>query len=315
MSESVIGERPARNGADTAGTMRRRVAESLERSGRPIATPDLDARLIVGHVLGLDAAGLIRHADRPVDEADAARIRALAERRIGGEPVARIVGEKEFWSLSLRLAPETLVPRPDTETVVSAAVSWAERERGRAEPLTTLDLGTGSGAILLALLSELPQATGLGVDISEGAARMAAQNAARLGLSSRAGFIVSDWAAAIQGRFDVVVSNPPYIPTAEIAGLPVEVRDHDPDMALDGGRDGLVAHRAVIGALPGVLAAGGAAFIEVGAGQAEAVGHLGHMFGFRSVWHPDLSRIDRVVEFVRHGEEPKNRLGNRVRTG
>jgi release factor glutamine methyltransferase len=265
------------------------------------ASTDLDARLLVGHALGLDASGLILHADRPVSESDVARAMALAERRIAGEPVARIVGEKEFWSLPLRLSPETLVPRPDTETVVEAALGWARREGRTRDALTLLDLGTGSGAILLALLSELPVASGLGVDIAEGAARTAGENARRLGLGDRARFAVADWTDAIAGRFDIVVSNPPYIKIGDIPELPLEVSRYDPQIALVGGVDGLVAYRAILARLDGILSARGAAFLEVGAGQAQPVSELAEVLGFETDRHKDLVGIDRVVE-LRRGE-------------
>lgn len=286
----------------TVAGLRRYVSHRLRRSfgnERYTLTPDLDARLLVGHALGLDAAGLIVHADRPVSDADVARIIALAERRIAGEPVARIVGEKEFWSLPLRLSPETLVPRPDTETLVEAALAFVRREGREREPLTILDLGTGSGAILLALLSELPAATGVGVDIAESAARTARENAERLGLARRARFVVADWAAGILGRFDLVVSNPPYIRHEEIPGLPLEVRRFDPDIALNGGADGLAAYREIINGLEAILAQEGRAFLEVGADQAAAVAELAELLDLEAVPHKDLVGIDRVVELRR----------------
>ena len=262
----------------------RTIASRLRAARTPLDRDDssnLDARLLVGHVLGLDATGLVLHANRAVSDTDVARALALAERRIAGEPVARIVGEKAFWSLDLRLSPETLVPRADTETVVEAALRWAKREGRGQEPLTILDLGTGSGAILLALLSELPSATGVGVDIAEGAARTAKENAERLGLGSRARFVVADWTAGIDGRFDLMVSNPPYVRSGDISGLPLEVSRFDPDMALDGGADGVAGFRAVLARLDAVLAGEGAAFVEVGAGQADEVAKIAESHGFR----------------------------------
>ncbi len=293
-----------------SGTLRSRIAGDERGS-----TADLDARIILGHALGLDATGLIVNAGRPVDEADVARAMALAERRIAGEPVARIVGEKEFWSLPLRLSPETLVPRPDTETLVEAARSAVVRAGRRDEALAVLDLGTGSGAILLALLSELPKAWGLGVDRSLGAARTAAENARRLGFARRACFAVSDWAAAIAGRFDLIVANPPYIATEEIAALPVDVRGYDPDIALNGGVDGLECHRAVLGDLERILAKDGLVLLEIGAGQADAVSGLAASQDWRSVRHKDYAGIERVMELQRGDEaRRKNRLGNQSRT-
>jgi release factor glutamine methyltransferase len=289
------------------GALRRRLAtrlaDAFAADGRE-GTPELDARLLLGHVLGLDATAIVLAADRPVDEADVAHAMALAERRIAGEPVARIVGEKEFWSLPLRLSPATLVPRPDTEVLVAAALAAIDREGRRDESLSLLDLGTGTGAILLALLSELPAAFGVGVDIAEGAATMARRNAAALGLGGRAALVVSDWTEAIGGRFDLIVSNPPYIPTEEISGLAVEVSRHDPDIALDGGSNGLAAHRAVLDAIEGTLADRGLAFIEVGAGQSDAVAGLAESRGFDTGRHIDLAGIERVVK-VRRGKRPR----------
>lgn len=276
----------------------------LHGSRDQIDTPDLDARLLVGHAVGLDLTGLVLHADRPVSDDEVARAMALVDRRIAGEPVARIVGEKEFWGLPLRLAPETLVPRPDTETVVEAALAFVRREGRGREPLALLDLGTGSGAILLALLTELPAASGLGVDIAEGAARAARENAERLGLGGRARFAVADWLAGIEGRFDLVVSNPPYVRSAEIPELALEVRRFDPDMALDGGPDGLAAYRVIFGRLGAILADRGAAFVEVGADQAGSVAALAESLGFATAAHKDLAGIERVIE-LRRGKRPR----------
>jgi release factor glutamine methyltransferase len=265
---------------------------------------DLDARLLVGHALGLDASALIVQAYSAVSETDVAIVMAFAERRLAGEPVARIIGEKEFWSLTLRLSPETLVPRPDTETLVEAALAWVRREGRTGTPLTILDLGTGSGAILLALLAELPEATGLGVDIAEGAARTARDNARRLGLGDRARFAAADWTAAISGRFDIVASNPPYIRLGEIPDLPLDVRRFDPQIALDGGADGLAAYRVILSGLDGALAPAGAAFLELGAGQARDVGEVAEALGFEAFCRKDLAGIDRVLELTR-GKKPR----------
>ncbi len=294
--------------AETTASLWRRVAAALRSGAGPGSTPDLDARLIVGHVLGLDATGLVVHAGRPVGGADVARVLALAARRADGEPVARITGTKGFWTLDLALSPETLVPRPDTETVVAAALARL-RAKGRAEEaLAILDLGTGSGAILLALLAELPNAWGLGIDRAEGAVRTARDNARRHGLDDRARFAVGDWLSGLGSRFDVVVSNPPYIPREQIAGLAVDVRDFDPDMALDGGADGLEAYRAIAAGLESVVAQGGFAFFEVGMDQAAPVSDLLGALGWDAATHADLGGIDRVVE-VRRGKASRQKMG------
>lgn len=297
--------------SQTVAGLRRNVSQRL-RGGlgneQASLTADLDARLLLGHALGLDATGLILHAERPVSESDVARVMAFAERRIAGEPVARIVGEKEFWSLTLRLSPETLVPRPDTETVVDAALAWVRREGRARDSLTILDLGTGSGAILLALLSELPEARGVGVEIAAGAASTARQNALRLGLGDRARFAVSDWTDAIAGRFDIVVSNPPYVRAGEIRELPLEVSRFDPQIALDGGEDGLVAYRVILAGLDAILADAGAAFLEIGAGQSGLIVELAKLLGFEALCRKDLAGIDRVVELTR-GKRPRQKMG------
>jgi release factor glutamine methyltransferase len=224
---------------------------------------------------------------------DAALLEAFVARRLAGEPVDRIIGSRGFWTLDLAVTPDVLSPRPDTETIVRTAL---ERIGGREAPLRILDLGTGSGAILLALLKELPEATGLGVDVSEAALAVARGNADRTGLEARAAFAKGDWTAGLSGAFDVIVSNPPYIPTGDIASLDREVREHDPHLALDGGRDGLAWYRAICVGIQGLLAPQGFAVLEFGQGQggdiqriAEAAGLV--FAGFRN----DLNGIERVI--------------------
>jgi release factor glutamine methyltransferase len=252
----------------------------------------LDARLLVAHALGIDAGEIVLVDDRQLETQTERLALGYVERRIGGEPVARIVGRKEFWGLDLVLSADTLVPRPDTETLVEAVLATADREA----PLSILDLGTGSGAILLALLSELPQALGIGTDLSSGAIAVARGNASRLGLADRAKFVVADWASAIGGRFDLVVSNPPYIATEAIKELAVDVRDHDPHVALDGGADGLAAYRSILAELPRLMLPGGRAVLEIGFDQAEAVQGLGRQKGWRATLDLDLGGRARVVE-------------------
>jgi release factor glutamine methyltransferase len=194
-----------------------------------------------------------------------ARLDGFAGRREAGEPVWRILGEREFWGLPFRLSPATLEPRPDSETIVEAALK--ELAGRNTEPLSLLDLGTGTGCLLIALLSELPNASGLGVDLSEEACRTATGNAALNGLAERASFRQGSWTDGLTGRFDLILSNPPYIPSGEIAGLAVEVREHDPLLALDGGEDGLGPYRIFARTLPPLLAPGGRIVFEIGAGQ------------------------------------------------
>jgi release factor glutamine methyltransferase len=254
------------------GGARRALARMFAAAG--LDSPALDARIIVGHALGLDHAALAGAAERALDAAERDRIAALAARRLGREPVARIVGTKEFWGLPLRLAPAVLVPRPETETVVTTALAAIDRDGARARPLRIADIGTGSGALMLALLTELPNAFAVGTDRSVAALAVARDNAQRLRLAARARFVACDFATALSGSFDLVVANPPYVASGEIAQLAPEVREHDPRLALDGGPDGLQAYRAIAADLPRLLGARGHMVIEVGAGQAPAVAAL-----------------------------------------
>lgn len=265
-----------------------------------LATPDLDARILVGHALALDHTALAAQADHRLTDQDAKAIDALARRRLRREPVARIVGAKEFWGLPLMLNAATLVPRPDTETVVEAALAALGDRRSRA--LHIADLGTGTGALLLALLSELPAARGVGTDISAAALDCARANAAALGLASRAGFVACDHGAALgaslpDGGFDLVVSNPPYVASSDIAGLEPEVRDFDPHAALDGGPDGLAAYRAILSDMRRLLSPQGVLVLELGAGQLDAVAALAAGAGLTpaGVSRQDLGGVARAL--------------------
>jgi len=231
---------------------------------------ELDARILLGAALGLDLTGLVAQAARLLSEAETSRLAQYAGRRIAGEPVARILGSREFWGLPFRLSEATLVPRPDTETVVELALEIF-RERQAFHQLRIVDIGTGSGAILLALLHDIPGAFGVGTDLSLTALKTARDNAAALGLADRASFVACSYAAALRGPFDLVVSNPPYIPSAEIPKLSIEVREHDPHLALDGGNDGYDAYRALIPQAAERLAPGGALIVEAGQGQARNI--------------------------------------------
>jgi release factor glutamine methyltransferase len=262
-----------------------------------IDSAELDARILVGAALGLDLTGMIAAAGRILTSEQATRLEDYARRRLDGEPVARILGQKEFWGLPLRLSAATLVPRPDTETVVELALEMLRAGPNPNRRLRIVDIGTGSGAILLALLSELPDAYGLGTDISVAALRTARTNAIYLELACRAAFVACGYAAALSGPFDLIVANPPYIRSAEIAGLPTEVRDHDPHRALDGGADGLDAYRALIPQAAGLLAAGGALVVEVGRGQSGDVQNLMTSAGLtlKGPAKADLAGIHRAV--------------------
>jgi release factor glutamine methyltransferase len=249
----------------TVEAARRALAARFKSGG--IDSAELDARMLVGAILGLDLTGMITAASRQLTTDESVRLERFARRRLAGEPVARILGNKEFWGLPLQLSAATLVPRPDTETVIELALQILRADGPADRPLRIADLGTGSGPILLALLSEFPNAQGFGTDISEEALQTARDNAVRLGLSDRASFIACDYATGLSGAFDLIASNPPYIRSADIEGLATEVRHYDPRAALDGGTDGLDAYRALIPQAADLLAPGGALVVEAGQGQ------------------------------------------------
>jgi len=277
----------------TVGGARRDWAQKFCACG--IDSPDLDARILVGHALRLDRTALARADSRRLSGEEQNAIAALARRRLRREPVARITGMKEFWSLPLRVDAATLVPRPETETVVEAVLAAIDARGTRSRPLRIADLGTGSGAILLALLSELPNALAVGTDASVSALCVASDNAKRLGLV-RARFVACDMAAALGGTFDVVVSNPPYVASGDIAALMPEVRDFDPWGALDGGPDGLQFYRTIAAAAPRLLAPDGVVAVEMGIGQAQAVAALFAAAGL-APWPPrsDLNDVPRAL--------------------
>ena len=262
-----------------------------------IESAELDARLLVGAVLGLDLTGLITAAQRRLTPDEATGLEEFARRRLKREPVARIVGHKEFWGLPLTLSQETLVPRPDTETVVELALELLRADGALNRPLRIADLGTGTGAILLALLSELPNAKGFATDISEAALHTAAANAVNAGLANRATFVACDYASGLSGPFDLIVSNPPYIRSADIADLAVEVRQYDPRAALDGGADGLAAYRTLIPQAVGLLATRAALVVEAGEGQSGQIEGLMSAAGLTPIAAPkaDLAGIQRAV--------------------
>jgi release factor glutamine methyltransferase len=242
----------------------------------------LDARLLLGIVLGRDDAVLPHETLAGWTAEQGGAFDALMERRLAGEPISRIRGWREFWSLRVALSPDTLDPRPDSETIVAAALSWAGQRGGR---MRLLDLGSGSGALLLACLSELPRASGIGIDISAGAVRTATANATRLGLGDRASFVEGNFEDPDIGGhgFDLVLCNPPYIPLAEINGLAREVTGFDPLLALDGGDDGLASWRRVMPRIADGLAPGGRAFVEIGAGQQAQVTAIAMAAGLQPV--------------------------------
>lgn len=292
---------PDLSGAKDVAAARRLLAARFEQAG--LDSPALDARLLIQQALGLEHTALASAPERPLTVSECNAIAQLAKRRLGGEPVARILGFREFWGLVLSLSPATLVPRPETETVVEAAL--AATDRRRSDPLRIADLGTGTGAILLALLQELQGATGVGTDIAANAIETAQTNAQALGLSARACFVQTNFGSGLVGSgpvpsFDLVVSNPPYIAAGEIEALAPEVRDHDPRLALDGGRDGLEAYRVIAAQMPELLCAHGVAVMEIGIGQAVQVEEIFKQAGFRLMAaKADLAGIPRALVFRR----------------
>jgi release factor glutamine methyltransferase len=256
-----------------------RAAALLAEAG--IETPKRDARVLLCDAAHIDHAALLRDPDARLSEDAAARLRGFVERRLAREPVSRILGRREFWDLSLRITPDVLDPRADTETLVAAAVETM-RDR-RNDPLRILDLGTGAGALLSALLSELPQAFGVGADRDVRALIIARENLAACGFASRSALVCGDWGDALTSGYDLIVANPPYVRSADIASLAPEVRDYDPRAALDGGPDGLLAYRAIAADLRRLAAPDGIAIVEIGFDQAESAADCFRQAGWASI--------------------------------
>ncbi len=287
--------------ADPAGT----VGAFLCRAGQhlraaAIETPRLEARLLLAHAMGCRAEDLLRDPRAPVPPEAARRFAETLRRRLEREPVAHLLGAAEFWSLPIAVSPATLIPRPDSEALVEAALAAFPR---REAVLRVLDLGTGTGCLLLAALSEFPGAAGVGVDVVPEAAALARRNAAALGLADRARFICGSWGAALGGgRFNLVLSNPPYIEAGNIAGLAPEVARYEPRSALDGGADGLDAFRELLPEARRLLAPEGRAVIEMGQGQRGAVEALAEESGLRPLGcRADLGGVDRALVLAPDG--------------
>jgi release factor glutamine methyltransferase len=267
-----------------------------------IEAPRREARLLLAHVLGVDPQALLLRVDErplPSDAVEAAS--TLVGRRAAREPLAFLTGRQGFWTLDLAVSDATLIPRADSETLIEAVLA---SRPDRSSLRRVLDLGTGTGCLLLAALSEYPGAWGLGLDLSPGACRLARGNADRNGLGERMAAMCGRWGEALalpaESRFDLVLSNPPYIPSRDIADLMPEVARFEPRRALDGGDDGLNAYRQILPALPGLLAPGGLAVLEVGQGQAEAMPGLAAVAGLRVLAvRPDLGGIPRAVVLER----------------
>jgi len=280
--------------ADPAGTIGFFLCQAGQRlRGAAIEAPRLEARRLLAHVLGTTEEALLRDPRAAVPADKAQHFATLLARRLAHEPFAYLTGRVGFWTLELEVSPATLIPRADSETLVEAALA-ACPDKGAA--LKVLDLGTGTGALLLAVLSEFSAASGVGIDLKPEAAALAARNAARLALAARARFLAGDWAAAIRGPFDLILCNPPYIESAAIPGLMPEVAQHEPASALDGGADGLAAYRRIIADLPRLLAPRGVAVLELGAGQQTAVEALGRAAGLTpDACSADLGGVPRAL--------------------
>ena len=288
-------------GIDPNGSIaeaRRRLGDLFRSKG--IEAANYEARILIEELAG--AKDLDVDLQAPLGHEAAARIEQALARRLAGEPLWRILGEREFWGLTFRLSPATLEPRPDTETLVDAALdAFAGR---KAEPLRILDLGTGTGCLLIALSSEFRRAQGLGIDLSEDACATASANAGRNGVADRVTFRHGNWTEELHGFFDLIVSNPPYIRTDAIRGLSREVREHDPLLALDGGEDGLGPYRIFAATLAQFLSPSGLIVLEIGAGQETEVVELMQAGGFRHLGsRRDLGGHVRALSFGHAGEK------------
>lgn len=274
-------------------------AASLKAEG--IENPRREARLFLRHATGLSSEDLIAHPRQSIPKAASAVYREFIRRRMKHEPAAYITGKREFWSLDFRVSPAVLVPRPESETLIEAALAQIA---DRNAPLRVGDFGTGTGCLLMALLSELPSARGVGLDVSAAAIAVAQENAAALELAGRVRFAVGDWGGLGQESFDIALANPPYICDEQITSLAPEIRDHEPRLALSGGDDGLVCYRSLVRALARTLSADGFACVELGAGQAECVTALAAEAGLRVVeQRRDLAGILRCLVFVKTGQK------------
>lgn len=269
-------------------------------AGAGLPSPDLDASLLLEYATGATVLARITEPGRLIPVEKIRRLDECIERRLAHEPVHRIIGEREFYGLPLKLNAATLVPRPDTETLVDLVLRFAEETASRKGRCRILDIGTGTGAIALALLSEVPGAVATGTDVSFDALQAAETNAQALGFADRFETVQSDWFDAITGRYDLIVSNPPYIRSAEIADLDADVREHDPVRALDGGDDGLDAYRVLAERSRMFLEEKGALAVEIGHDQNQQVTNLFEGAGFRKTGERrDYSGHDRALFFVK----------------
>jgi release factor glutamine methyltransferase len=278
----------------TPKTVAQIIADLTARfSAAGLDTARLDARVLVARAMGRDPSLLFAATDEIPSLQITAVVESFAQRRLSHEPVSRIKGEREFWGLPFKITAATLDPRPDTETVVSAVLATKSLFDGPR----ILDLGTGTGCILLSILKDWPTASGLGIDVNPGAVAVAIENARALALTERASFQEGDWCAGVAGSFDIVTSNPPYIAATEISLLAPEVRQFDPLLALNGGIDGLSAYRLLVPQVYACLAPNGRLFLEIGADQAAAVTTILAAAGFdMRTEHRDLGGFVRCLE-------------------
>ncbi len=275
-------ERPEQEGSRHGGALRDAVRDAQRRlAAEGIDEPELNARILMMHATGLSATEMVTHGGVRLTESQQALFASLLLRRLGGEPVGRILGQRDFWGLTFALSPGTLEPRPDSEMIVEEALALSKQLERPVRDI--LDLGSGSGCLLIALLVELPQARGHGVDLSLDAVETARGNAARNNVAERCLFTQGSWGEGLDRQFDLIVSNPPYIASSDMASLQREVREHDPGLALDGGPDGLAPYRLIVPDLQRLLAPGGAAVLEIGAGQEQPTRMLAGQHGFSTV--------------------------------
>ena len=277
--------------ANTLGSAFEQAFQMLKEAG--VGEARLDARLLVAHATENETATIFGFPERPIENQQVLLLEASLQRRIAREPMAYILKTREFWSLPFIVSSDTLVPRPDSETLIEAVLEHIPETRRN---LSILDLGTGSGCLLLSLLSKFSNAIGIGVDASEAALDIAKQNAAALGLEERATFVVSDWTEKVEDQFDIVIANPPYIPSSDIPNLEADVAQYEPLSALDGGANGLESYRKILRQLPKVLMDDASIFLESGAGQASAVSEMVREIGFQHIeTKKDLAGIERCV--------------------
>ena len=284
--------------------MPRAIAQVLQQSVMMLETagienPRLDTRLLAAAVMKIPQAQLFFRTEAMMQDHEYDLFQAYLLRRIDFEPVSRILGQREFWSLPFVVTPDTLDPRPDSETVVEGVLLSLSKQNRTASYI--LDVGTGTGCLLLALLSEFECARGVGLDLSPGAAKTASENAEKLGFGSRSAFVVGDWVASLDGRFDVIVSNPPYIAEEDIERLSPDVRNYDPSLALSGGVDGLKAYKKLIPDCWRLLSDRGILMLEIGQGQEKAVAAILMQAGLCEIeLHTDLAGIIRCVSATKH---------------